>query len=151
MKLISINKKAYHNYEILRTYETGIVLSGPEVKSAKAGKIDLVGGYVILDKEQIPWLINVKIAPYPPAKGVQESYQPTKLRKLLLKKKEISTLIGQTKIKGLTIVPLKVYNKHGIIKIEIGIARGKRKIDKREEVKKREIERKIKEELKFRI
>jgi len=148
MKIISINKKAYYNYEILETIEAGIVLSGPEVKSVKQGKIDLSGGYVTLDKNQIPWIINVSIAPYPPAKGVQENYNPSQPRKLLLKKNDISSLIGKIKIKGLTIVPLKVYNKHGFIKIEIGVARGKKKVDKREEIKKRDIERKIKEEIK---
>ncbi|MCX7778731.1 MAG: SsrA-binding protein SmpB [Patescibacteria group bacterium] len=151
MKLITINKKAYHNYEILETYEAGIVLTGPEVKSVKAGKIDLTGSYVTLDKSSIPWLTNLNIAPYPPAKGDQENYQPSRPRKLLLKKKEIASLIGKTKMKGLTIIPLKVYNKHGFIKIEIGLGRGKKKFDKREEIKKRELERKIKEELKYKI
>ncbi len=147
MKIITVNKKAYHNYEILETYQAGIVLSGPEVKSVKSGRIDLTGGYVTLDKEGNPWLINVKIAPYPPARMVQQNYDPTQSRKLLLKKKEISTLIGKGKMKGLTIIPLKVYNLHGFIKVEIGVVKGKKKIDKREEIKKREIERKIREEI----
>ncbi|MFN3301889.1 MAG: SsrA-binding protein SmpB [Patescibacteria group bacterium] len=148
MKLITLNKKAYHNYEILETLEAGIVLSGPEVKAVKQGRIDLSNSYITIDKNQIPWIINLNIAPYPPAKGVQENYNPSQPRKLLLKKKEISSLIGKTKIKGLTVIPLKVYNKHGFIKIEIGIVKGKKKIDKREEIKKREIEKRIKEELK---
>jgi len=148
---ITINKKAYHNYEILESYEAGIILSGPEVKSAKQGKIDLSGGYVTLDNNQIPWIINISIAPYPPAKGAQENYNPSQSRKLLLRKKEISSLIGKIKTKGLTIIPLKVYNKKGFVKIEIGVARGKKKIDKREEIKKRDQERKIREELKFKI
>lgn len=148
MKIITVNKKAYHNYEILETDEAGIVLSGPEVKSVKQGRIDLSSGYVSIDQNQIPWLINVRIAPYPPAKGIQENYNPSQPRKLLLRKKEISSLIGKIKIKGLTIVPLKVYNNKGFVKVEIGVARGKKKFDKREEIKKREVERKIKEELK---
>lgn len=151
MKIITENKKAYYNYEILETYEAGIVLSGPEVKSVKKGNINLTGGYVTLDKDNVFWLTNVIIAPYPPAKGVQENYQPDQPRKLLLKKKEISSLIGKLKTKGLTMVPLKVYNKHGFIKIEIALVKGKKKIDKREIIKKRELERKIKEELKFKI
>ena len=147
VRQIVSNKKAYYNYEILETYEAGIVLSGPEVKSTKSGKINIENGYVTLDKDQIPWLINVNIAPYPPAKSIQENYNPNQPRKLLLKKKEISALIGKVRTKGLTIIPLKVYNKHGFIKIEIGVAKGKKKIDKREEIKKREIKRKIREEM----
>jgi SsrA-binding protein len=148
IKEIVENKKAYYNYEILEKYEAGIVLSGPEVKSVKSGRINIEGGYVIIDKDQIPWLININIAPYLPAKEIQENYNPNQPRKLLLKKKEISSLIGKAKIKGLTIIPLRVYNKHGLIKIEIGLAKGKKKIDKREKIKKREMERKIREELK---
>lgn len=148
---ITTNKKAYHNYEILETIEAGIVLSGAEVKSVKQGKIDLTGSYVTLDKNQIPWIINVNIAPYPPAKGDQQGYNPSQPRRLLLKKKEISSLIGKIKTKGLTIIPLKVYNKRGLIKVEIGIARGKKKIDKREEIKRKEIEKKIREEMKYKI
>lgn len=151
MKVITLNKKAYYDYEVLETYEAGISLLGPEVKSVKGGKINLVAGYVVIDKNQIPWLINVNIAPYPPAKGVQQDYDPYRPRKLLLKKKEISSLIGKIKTKGLTSVPLKVYNKYGVIKVEIGVVRGKRKIDKREEIKKREEERKIRQEMKYHI
>lgn len=151
MKIITVNKRAHFDYEILETYEAGIVLQGPEVKSIKAGKIDLSGGYISFDKNQVPWLINVKIAPYPPAKGIQQNYDPTQSRKLLLNKKEISRLVGAIQTRGLTSIPLKVYNKNGYIKIEIGLGKGRKKIDKKELIKKREEERKIKEELKYHI
>jgi len=139
--VLATNKKAYFDYEILETFEAGIVLSGPEVKSARKGQIDLTGGYISLDKNKIPWLMNVKIAPYPPAAQIQENYQPDQPRKLLLKKKEINYLIGKSQIKGLTILPLKVYTKGSLVKIEIGLARGKKKFDKREIIKKREWQR----------
>jgi SsrA-binding protein len=146
-KLITTNKRAYFDYEVLESYEAGIVLQGPEVKSTKAGKIDLTGGYISFDKKQTPWLINIKIAPYPPAKGIQQDYNPKQSRRLLLNKKEISKIIGHSQNKGLTSIPLKVYNKNGFIKLEIGVVRGKRKFDKRETIKKRELERKINREI----
>jgi len=148
MGTVTINKKAYHDYEILETFEAGIVLAGPEVKSVKYGKINLTGGYATIDSQNTPWLINVHISPYPPAAQVQQTYDPTQSRKLLLKKKEIATLAGKTKIRGLTIVPLRVYTKRGLVKIELGLTRGKKKWDKREIIKKREIEKKIKQRMK---
>lgn len=142
------NKRAYFDYEILQTLEAGIVLSGPEVKSVKRGTINLAGSYVTINNQGLVWLINMHIAPYPPAASIQQNYQPTRPRKLLLKQSEITYLLGKSKIRGLTIIPLKVYNKGGIIKIEIGLARGKKKWDKRETIKKREVKRKIRETLK---
>ncbi|MBS4014401.1 MAG: SsrA-binding protein SmpB [Bacteroidetes bacterium] len=147
MKIITTNRRAQFDYEILDSIEAGIVLQGPEVKSVKLSKIDLSGGYLSFDRNQRPWLINVKIAPYPPAKGVQQNYNPTQARRLLLNKQEINKIIGQGQVKGLTTIPLKVYNKHGLIKIEIAIVRGKRNIDKRAVIKKRELDRKIKKEI----
>lgn len=146
-KLITTNKRAYFDYEVLESYEAGIVLQGPEVKSTKAGKIDLTGGYISFDKKQTPWLINVKIAPYPPAKGIQQDYNPSQSRRLLLNKKEISKIVGSSQNKGLTSIPLKVYNKNGYVKLEIGVVRGKRKFDKRETIKRRELERKMNREI----
>lgn len=146
-KIITINKRAYFDYEVLEKYDAGIILQGPEVKSTKAGKIDLTGGYISFDQKQIPWLINVKIAPYPPAKGIQQNYNPNQSRRLLLNKREILKIVGGSQNKGLTIIPLKVYNKNGFVKIEIGLARGKRKFDKRETIKRRELERKIHREI----
>jgi len=148
MSSITTNKKAYHDYEVLQPLEAGIVLSGPEVKSIKDGRINLSGGYVNIDSKGFVWLINVHVDPYAPAAQVQKDYNPTQNRKLLLKKKEIASLIGKVKTKGLTIIPLKVYTKHRIIKIEIGLVKGKKKWDKREDTKKRETKRKIEQSLK---
>lgn len=139
--ILTTNKKAYFDYEVLETFEAGIILTGPEVKSVKKGQINLTGGYLTIDKFGIPWLINVNIAPYPPAWQVQQNYEPTRSRKLLLKKKEIDSLIGKVKMKGLTLIPLEVYTKGGVVKIKIGLCRGKKKYDKREEIKKREWQR----------
>ncbi len=147
--LIAENKRAYFDYEILETFEAGIVLSGPEVKAVKGGIVNLTGSYVNIDKAGIVWLTNMHIGPYPPAAGVQQNYNPTQPRKLLLRKKEIASLLGKSRIKGLTAIPLKVYTKGGLIKIEIGLCRGKKKWDKRETIKKREVERKIRQELKY--
>lgn len=148
MRTIALNKKAYHDYEILQTFEAGIVLSGPEVKSIKTGRINLSGAYITINEQGTPLLINAHIAPYPPAFSVQQNYDPTHSRKLLLHKKQTIPLIGKTKTQGLTLVPLKVYTKGGLIKIEIGLAKGKKKWDKREIIKKRETKRKISRALK---
>lgn len=149
MSKIATNKKVYHDYEILQSLEAGIVLSGPEVKSVKAGNINISGSYVTIDKNNESYIINATIAPYAPAASAQKNYNPTQSRKLLLRKKEINSLIGKIKSQGATIVPLKVYTKHGLIKIEIGLARGKKKYDKRETMKKRDIQRHIDQAMKY--
>jgi len=150
MKILAENKKAYFKYKILEKFEAGISLIGQEVKSLKTRGVNLAGSYVIL-KEPCPevFWIGVKIPPYQP-KNVPASYNPERLRKLLLKKSEIKYLIGKAKQKGLTLVPLRVYTKRGRIKLEFGIAKGRRKFDKRELIRKREIERELKRELKLR-
>lgn len=147
MGLIVKNKKAYYDFQILETWEAGLVLTGPEVKSVKQGQINLKGGFIFLDNKLNCWLNNVYIAPYKPA-ALNENYNPEQPRKLLLKKKEINYLIGKLKIKGLTAIPLKVYTKKGLIKVEIGLAKGKKKKDKRQKIKERDIERKIRQKLK---
>lgn len=146
MKTIVENKKAYFNYQILEKFKAGIVLIGQEVKSIKTGKISLRGSFVVLKGEEV-FLIGANIPPYQP-KNAPKDYHPQRSRKLLLKKAEIKHLIGKVKQKGLTMVPLKVYTDKGKIKIEFGIARGKRKFDKREQIKKREVEREIRRALK---
>ena len=142
MKIFSENRKAKFNYSILENFEAGIVLTGREVKSIREGKISLLGSYVVIRNEEI-FLINTDISPYQP-KNALSYYNPKRDRKLLLNKKEIKELIGKTKEKGLTLVPLKVYNKGAIIKIGLGLAKGKKTKDKRESIKKRDIERDIK-------
>lgn len=141
MPSLADNRHARHDYQILETFEVGIVLSGAEVKSAKAGQINLRGSYVTI-RDNAAWLINCHIAPYKPA-NLGTGYQPTRTRKLLLKRHEIDTLIGKSKAQGQTVIPLSVYNKRGLIKVEIALARGKKTHDKRETIKKREAKRSI--------
>jgi SsrA-binding protein len=149
MKEITKNKKAYFNYEILEKLVAGISLLGLEVKSIKSGRISLKATYVVLRNEEA-FLIGANIPPYQP-KNTPKDYNPERSRKLLLKKSEIKYLIGKTKQKGLTIVPLRVYNIRGKIKLEIGLAKGKKKFDKRRVIKKRESEREIRRALKEKI
>ncbi len=149
MKEITKNKKAYFNYEILEKLIAGISLLGLEVKSIKSGRISLKATYVVLRNEEA-FLIGANIPPYQP-KNTPKDYNPERSRKLLLKKSEIKYLIGKTKQKGLTIVPLRVYNIRGKIKLEIGLAKGKKKFDKRRVIKKRESEREIRRILKEKI
>jgi len=140
------NKKAYFDYEILEKLEAGLVLTGHEAKSAKAGQINLKGAFVTFHNGDA-LLTNAHISLYKPA-GAMIDYDPTKSRRLLLKKREIDYLREKSQEKGLTIVPLKIYTKHRFIKVEIGVARGKKQYDKRETLKKREVEREIKRTLK---
>jgi len=148
MAVLAENKKAYFNYEILEKFEAGIVLIGQEVKSIKLGRINLLGSYVVLRDEEV-FLINANVPPYQP-KNLLKDYDPMRSRKLLLKKSEIQYLIGKVEQKGLTLMPLRVYTKKGKIKLEFAIARGRKKINKKELIKKREIEREIARELKLR-
>lgn len=146
MPVLSENKKAYFNYEILEKFEAGISLLGQEVKSLKTRGINLAGSYVVLKDEEVFW-IGANIPPYQP-RNIGSSYNPERSRKILLKKSEIKYLLGKTRQKGLTLVPLKVYTIRGKIKLEFAIVRGKRQFDKRESMKKRVIEREIERELK---
>ncbi len=135
----AFNRKALYEYEVLKKYEAGIVLAGHEVKSIRGGHISLQGTYVVIRGTEV-YLLNAAISPYQ-AKNMPAGYEPTRSRKLLLHKSEISSLIGQIKQKGLTLVPLRVYNKSGKIKLEFALARGKKEYDKREKIKKREFQR----------
>lgn len=135
------NKRAYYNYEILEKFEAGISLLGQEVKSIRLSRINLAGAYVVLRKNEV-FLIGANIPAYQP-KNAPADYRPERSRKLLLKKTEIKYLIGKTKERGLTLIPLKVYTKKGKIKIEFGMARGRKKGDKREVIKKRDTEREM--------
>lgn len=146
MNGIYTNKKAYFDYEILKTYEAGIELSGFEVKAIKTGHLNLLGAFVFIKDEEV-WLLNAAISAYQP-KNMPTNYDPTRSRKLLLHKSEIKELIGAGSQKGLTILPLKVYTKRGRIKVLIGLSRHKKKTDKREIIKKREDERKIRRAIK---
>jgi len=154
MKVLAENRKAKFEYEILEKFEAGLVLLGQEVKSIKTGRISIKGSYVVLRqsaKGVLPevYLVGANIPPYQP-KNTPKDYEPERSRKLLLTKSEIKHLIGKTKEKGLTLIPLRVYTKRGKIKLEFGIAKGRKKADKRELIKKREAERELKRELKSR-
>ena len=146
MATFADNRKAHFDYEILETYQAGLVLNGQEVKSIKLGRIQLTGSYVILRGEEL-FLVGANIPPYQPANAPKD-YDPERSRKLLLHKDEISHLIGKSKQKGLTFIPLKVYNDKRKLKLEFALARGKKKADKREDIKLREAKREIERTLK---
>ncbi len=133
------NKKALFDYEILKKVEAGLVLDGQEVKSIRKGGIKLAGAHVVFHKDE-PFLLNAHISKYTYA-GPLPNYDPNRTRKLLLKKKEIAYLRAKSQERGLTIVPLSVYTSGRRIKVEIGVAKGKKKHDKREAIKGREAKR----------
>ena len=135
------NKKAFFDYEILEKYEAGLVLTGQEVKSVKNGQANLKGSYVTFHNNR-PSIIGMHISKYKPA-GKLPDYDPDRTREVLLKKKEIAYLQGKSQEQGLTIVPLKVYTSGGRVKIQIAVVRGKKKFEKRDKIKKRDIEREI--------
>ena len=141
MGILAKNKEAYFNYEIEETLEAGIQLLGHEVKSAKSGNVSLKGAHVTIHGSEA-LLVNAHIAPYKYA-GELAGYDPTRSRKLLLKRREIDSIIGKYKIAGYAIVPLELYTKKGLVKVKLGIGRGKKKWDKRESIKQREDDRKI--------
>ena len=145
--VLAKHKKALFNYEILEKLEAGIALSGAEVKSVKLKQISLKGSFVTFTNDE-PFLVNAYITPYKTAKKSQVSYNPERKRKLLMHKKEINRLRGKIEAEGLTITPISVYTKNNLIKVEIGLARGKKKYEKRETIKKRDIDRRIKERMK---
>lgn len=142
--IITTNKRAYFDYQILETYEAGIELKGFEVKSIKNGRINLAGSYAIIRNNEI-WLLNADIPAYQP-KNAPENYDSKRTRRLLLKKSEIKNLIGRIHEKGLTLTPLKVYTKNHRVKMEIGLGKSRKKADKRELIKKRDIKREIRRE-----
>ncbi|EBH4330172.1 SsrA-binding protein SmpB [Listeria monocytogenes] len=145
-KLVAQNKKARHDYAIEETFEAGIVLQGTEIKSVRNARVNLKDSYARIDKGEI-FLHNMHISSY--EQGNRYNHDPLRTRKLLLHKKQISRLIGETKESGYSIVPLKMYIKDGYAKVLIGVARGKKKYDKRQDLKqkeaKRDIERAFKE------
>lgn len=147
MQVHSVNKRALFEYEILETYEAGIELFGFEVKAIKTGHVNLAGAFVVV-KDNEAWLLNASIAPYQP-KNIPFAYDPERSRKLLLHKNEIRELIGKAAMKGLTLVPLRVYTKGTRIKLAFGVCRHKKQHDKRETIKKRETEREIERTMKY--
>ena len=141
MSVLAKNKEGYFNYTIEHTLEAGIVLAGHEVKSAKTGGVSLKGSHVTIRGNEAV-LINAHIPLYKHSAAIP-GYEPTRSRKLLLNKKEISGLIGKSKEQGMAVIPLELYEKRGLVKVKLGIGRGKKKYDKRARIKKREDDRKI--------
>ncbi len=146
MSTLSVNKRARYDYELLDKYEAGLVLEGAEVKAAKKGSIDMKAAFLSVDKGEL-WIKNMHIGKYAPA-GAQEDYNPTRDRKLLVHKSEIKNLIGKKHAEGLTLVPIRVYTKGGLLKLEFAVARGKRKYEKRASIKKRDVEKHMREAIK---
>ena len=139
-KIVCQNKKASHDYFIDEAIEAGMVLLGPEVKSLRDGRASLVDGYAKIKNGEV-FLYNMHITPYPYASYL--NLEPKRTRKLLLNKKEIKRLIGKTKEKGYALIPLKVYFSGSRAKVEIGLAKGKRKYDKRQSLKEKEMKREM--------
>lgn len=146
MPTLAVNKRAHYDYEISDKYEAGLVLAGQEVKSAKNGHISLKGSFVTVKGNEL-FLTNANIPFYKHA-GEMKNYDPTHSRKLLLKKSEIKSLIGKSRVEGLTLVPLRVYTKKRLVKLEFGVGRGKKEFDKREKIARRESERRMERLLK---
>ncbi len=145
MSVLATNKKANFDYEILEKYEAGLVLFGHEVKSLRDGQGSLKGSFINTRKKNGKtefYLINCLIPPYKRA-GLLPEYDSRRERKLLLTKKEIERLIGKKQIEGLTLVPLRIYTNHSFLKLEFALARGKKKYDKRESIKRRDIDRRL--------
>jgi SsrA-binding protein len=146
-KTVATNKKAFHEYFILEKMESGISLQGTEVKAIREGRLNLNDSYAMVQSEEA-FLINCHISPY--SHGNRENHNPTRSRKLLLHQREIRKLIGKTQEKGLTLVPLRVYFKKGRVKVELGVARGKKLIDKRETERRKEADREARAAMKHR-
>ena len=146
-KLIANNKKAYHDYFILDTYETGISLAGTEVKSLRMGKCSIKESFVRIENGGV-FIYGMHISPY--EKGNIFNKDPLRPRKLLLHKYEINKLLGKTKEKGIAIVPLKVYFKGSLVKVEIGLAKGKKLYDKRQDIAKKDQQREASRDFKIR-
>ena len=137
---LASNKKARHDYHVLETFEAGIQLHGTEVKSVREGRVQLKDSYVEF-KDSQAYLVGAHISPY--SHGNRENREPERVRRLLLKKREIERLFGRTQLKGLTVVPLSVYLKGNWIKVEIALVQGKKLFDKREAEKTRELDREV--------
>jgi SsrA-binding protein len=139
-KLIAQNRKARHDYAIVDTYEAGVVLTGTEVKSLRLGRASLVDGFATIDGGEV-FLRNVHIPEY--TEGSWTNHEPRRVRKLLLHRGEIERLIGKTKESGLTLVPLALYFSAGKVKVELGLARGKKSYDKRQDMARRDADREV--------
>ena len=145
--VLATNRRARHDYHILETYECGVVLVGTEIKSLREGKVSIADAFATVDEGEV-WLRNLHIPEY--SMGSWTNHSPKRTRKLLLHQGEIRKLIGKTQEKGLTLVPLRVYLKRGKVKVELGVARGKKLIDKRETERRKEADREARSAMKSR-
>ncbi len=148
VKVIATNRKAYHDYHVEETHEAGVVLTGTEIKSVRAGSVNLRDSYAQVRNGEM-WLMNVHIAPYEPAS--KQNADPYRDRKLLMHRNEIMRLMGRVQEKGLTLVPLRLYLKQNRAKVELGLVRGKKLYDKRATIAKRESAREIERAIKDKV
>ncbi|HSE94791.1 MAG TPA: SsrA-binding protein SmpB [Methylomirabilota bacterium] len=146
-KLIASNRRAHHDFEVLETFEAGLVLRGTEVKALRDGRADLKESYARIEREE-GWLFGCHISLY--AQGNRANHDPVRPRKLLLHKAEIRRLLGKVKERGLTMVPLRLYFREGRAKIELGLARGRKTLDKRHVIREREERREMAREIRAR-
>jgi SsrA-binding protein len=144
-RTVASNRRARHDFAIDETFEAGMVLTGPEVKSLRGGRASLADAYARVRGEEV-WIEGMHIPPYPMS-GQQRTYVPTRPRKLLLHRKEIERLIGKTAERGLTLVPMRIYFAHGLAKMELGLGRGKRQFEKRQTIAEREHRREMAREV----
>ncbi|MEX1156356.1 MAG: SsrA-binding protein SmpB [Chloroflexota bacterium] len=147
-KTVAVNRRAHYQYAVEETLEAGIVLTGTEIKSIRAGRVNLAEAYARIDHGEA-WLIGAHIAPY--EQGNRNNHEPTRVRKLLLHRDQIAELLGRTQAKGFTLVPLKLYIRGGLAKLELGIAKGKQAHDKRRVIAERDTRRELDRTTKERI
>jgi SsrA-binding protein len=147
-KTVAVNRRARHQYAIEETLEAGLALTGTEIKSIRAGKVNLAEAYARIERGEA-WLIGAHIAPY--EQGNRNNHEPTRTRKLLLHRDQIAELVGRTQAKGFTLVPLKLYIRNGMAKLELGIGRGKKAYDKRRTIAERDARRDLERSTKERV
>ena len=147
-KTVAVNRRARHEYSVEETLEAGIALTGTEIKSIRAGRVNLAEAYARIERGEA-WLIGAHIAPY--EQGNRNNHEPTRTRKLLLHRDQISELVGRTQAKGFTLVPLKLYIRNGMAKLEIGVAKGKKAHDKRRTIAERDARRELERSTKERV
>jgi SsrA-binding protein len=147
-KTVAVNRRARHQYAIEETLEAGLALTGTEIKSIRAGRVNLAEAYARIERGEA-WLIGAHIAPY--EQGNRNNHEPSRTRKLLLHRDQISELVGRTQAKGFTLVPLKLYIRNGMAKLELGIGRGKKAYDKRRTIAERDARRELERATKERV
>ena len=147
-KTVAVNRRARHEYAVEETLEAGIALTGTEIKSIRAGRVNLAEAYARIERGEA-WLIGAHIATY--EQGNRNNHEPTRTRKLLLHRDQIAELVGRTQAKGFTLVPLRLYIRNGMAKLEIGVARGKKAYDKRRTIAERDARRELERSTKERV